>query len=869
MLGKESRNVRRTRFGVIFALVACMAFGLLESLGAQQESSSSSLELAIIVTPTVEQTEKVIKQFNAGTDFGVLAKEYSIDPTADDGGYLGRMNPVQLLPELRNAVTLIHAGQITDVIRMSNGYAVLTILRKAPHTQHVTSREELAALASAGIIRPGTDVSGFGETDNAFTAFQKPEGWDRDLHQICEIRKQSHAAAVLQMQQVIANAEAAHIEQSMPDKMIAMYITLSQLYAFVGEMEKEIQQQKLALDIAQKYLPEGVPRIELVIGIAYLHYSEMENGIYHSNGNQGIWPPPISSEHYVKQEESKLAIQYLSKYLETLPDDYQTRWLLNVAYSTLGEYPGKVPPAQLIPSSVFQSAQNVGRFKDIASSAGTNPFLEAGGIVMDDFDNDGLLDIVASSMDVCEALHFYHNNGDGTFTDRTAQAGLTDQLGGLNLVQVDYNNDGCMDLLVLRGGWEFPMRKSLLRNNCNGTFTDVTDQSGLGATVTETNSAVWADIDNDGFLDLFIANEKSPSQLFRNRGDGTFEDISHLAGIDNTAYSKGVTAADYDNDGYVDFYVSNLDGPNYLYHNNHDGTFTDIAKQAGVQAPGTGFATWFFDYDNDGWPDLFVTSYPVAAPGEVFRSYMHLPIHVDTLKLYRNRHNGTFEDVTTQVGLDRVFMPMGSNFGDVDNDGFLDIYLGVGQPSFGSIQPHVLLRNDGAKKFVDITASSGTGDVHKGHGIGFADLFHTGHEDIVANFGGALASDKHTLRLFENPGNDNDWINVRLVGVKSNRAAVGARIKVTVENDGKVTRSIYRTVGYGSSFGGNPMEQHIGLGHGARVTELEIWWPATNTRQHFSNLAKNQFIQIKEFGTDYEKLDRQPVHIGSSSVAAR
>jgi hypothetical protein len=105
--------------------------------------------------------------------------------------------------------------------------------------------------------------------------------------------------------------------------------------------------------------------------------------------------------------------------------------------------------------------------------------------------------------------------------------------------------------------------------------------------------------------------------------------------------------------------------------------------------------------------------------------------------------------------------------------------------------------------------------------------------------------------------------------VKSNRAAVGARIKVTVENDGKVTRSIYRTVGYGSSFGGNPMEQHIGLGHGARVTELEIWWPATNTRQHFSNLAKNQFIQIKEFGTDYEKLDRQPVHIGSSSVAAR
>jgi hypothetical protein len=487
---------------------------------------------------------------------------------------------------------------------------------------------------------------------------------------------------------------------------------------------------------------------------------------------------------------------------------------------------------------------------------------------VDDFDNDVLLDIVASSMDACDPLHFYHNNGDGTFTDRTAQAGLADQLGGLNLVQVDYNNDGCMEILVLRGGWEFPMRKSLLRNNCDGTFTEVTDQSGLGAAVSATNSAVWADIDNDGYLDLFIANENSPSQLFRNRGDGTSEDISHAAGVDRTAFSKGVTAADYDNDGYVDFYVSNLSGANFLYHNNHNGTFTEIAKHAGVQAPGTGFATWFFDYDNDGWPDLFVTSYPSFSPDEVVRSYMHLPYHADTMKLYRNLHNGTFQDVTAQVGLDKVFIPMGANFGDVDNDGFLDIYLGVGQPSFGAVLPHMLLRNDGGKSFTDITASSGTGELHKGHGIGFADLFRRGHEDIVANAGGAVPADRHSLRLFESPGNDNDWINVRLAGVKSNRAAVGARIKVSVENDGHVTRSIYRTVGYGSSFGGNPMEQYIGLGHGARITGLDIWWPATETRQHFSNVAKNQFILIKEFANEYTRLDRQPVHMGGSNEAA-
>jgi hypothetical protein len=284
-----------------------------------------------------------------------------------------------------------------------------------------------------------------------------------------------------------------------------------------------------------------------------------------------------------------------------------------------------------------------------------------------------------------------------------------------------------------------------------------------------------------------------------------------------------------------------------------------------VQAPGTGFATWFFDYDNDGWPDIFATSFPSYSPDEVVRSYMHLPFHADTMKLYRNRHNGTFEDVTAKVGLDRVFIPMGSNFGDVDNDGFLDIYLGMGQPSFSAIFPHELLRNDGGKTFVDITASSGTGELHKGHGVSFADLFRLGHEDIVASAGGALPSDRHSLRLFKNPGNDNDWINVRLAGVKTNRAAVGARIKVTVENDGHSVRSIYRTVGYGSSFGGNPMEQHIGLGHGARITDVDIWWPTTDTRQHFSDVAKNQYILIKEFDKEYTKLDRPPVKMVESN----
>jgi hypothetical protein len=274
-------------------------------------------------------------------------------------------------------------------------------------------------------------------------------------------------------------------------------------------------------------------------------------------------------------------------------------------------------------------------------------------------------------------MQLFRRGADGRFHDQAAAAGLSGELGGLNLVQADYDNDGCKDVLVLRGGWEQPQRKSLLRNNCNGTFTDVTVASGLASPATSTQTAVWADIDNDGFVDLFVGNENRPSQLFRNNGDGTFEDIGRAAGIARTAFTKAVAAADFDRDGDVDFYLTNLGGGNFLYRNNGNRTFTDISDQAGVPGPERGFPTWFFDYDNDGWDDLFVSSYFLSVD-ETARRYLHRPANAATMKLYRNLGNGTFADVTAQVGLDRVYMPMGSNFGDLDNDGYLDFYLGTG-----------------------------------------------------------------------------------------------------------------------------------------------------------------------------------------------
>ncbi len=225
---------------------------------------------------------------------------------------------------------------------------------------------------------------------------------------------------------------------------------------------------------------------------------------------------------------------------------------------------------------------------------------------MEDFDNDGLLDVVTSSMDMCEPMHFFHNNGDGTFTDRAAQAGLADQLGGLNVVAADYNNDGCMDILVLRGGWEFPVRRSLLRNNCDGTFTDVTQarragrdgdsdaDSGLRRISTMMGTSTCSSVTRMLPASCFATRAMGPSKIFRMR-----------RALTARRTPKGVAATDYDNDGYVDFYVSNVNGANFLYHNNHDRTFTEVGMQAGVQAPWFSFATWFFDYDNDGWPDLF------------------------------------------------------------------------------------------------------------------------------------------------------------------------------------------------------------------------------------------------------------------------
>jgi len=843
----------------VFRAVAAALFLFSLTLIAAQGPPSDLVSLQIIVAPTQADAEVLRDQIVRGSTFAAVARDKSIDPTGRDGGSLGKMSIASLRPELREALAGVKPGEMTQVVRIPTGFAIVRIVPDSESVPDASSDPSRTLAASAsGATRDAVSVGGLVEADTVFLNADKPGNWAEDLAQMCRVRGETLASTEQRLETILGpTGSGATSAGSSPGELYQARYALAQFYAYEGRMDQAVQWWRRARQTADAEFHDGHAQIVETMGIALLHKSEMDNGVYRTPGDMCLFPPRAATA-YADRTLADEAYNTFASYLAEMPDDLEVKWLLNLAGVATGRYPAGVPAAHLIPPAAFASPIEFPRFHDVAAAAGIRTFSMAGGAAVDDFSNNGRLDVITSSMDLCEPLHVFRNNGDGTFAEKSTAAGVGGQLGGLNILQADYNNDGCMDLLVLRGGWEFPMRLSLLKNNCDGTFTDVTRQSGLGLTPISTQTAAWADIDNDGFLDLFVGNEEGPNKLYRNRGDGTFEDISAKAGVDFTVFTKAVVAADYDNDGYVDFYLSNFQGNNLLFHNNGNGTFSEVGKKAGVQAPWRSFAAWFFDYDNDGWPDIFVNSYYFSLE-ETMRSYLGQPHAGETSKLYRNQHDGTFKDVTADAGLDKVWMPMAANFGDADGDGALDMYVGMGNPSFATLLPHELLVNRGGR-FVSVTAASGTGELHKGHGIAFADLDRDGDEDIVAEVGGAVPADRHALRLFENPGNGNDWINVKLVGVKSNRAAIGARLTVTVDG-----RALHRTIGSGGSFGANPMEQHVGLGPAARTVNVDVWWPATNTRQHFTGVAKNEFIEITEFARDYKRLERTAVRLGGGT----
>jgi hypothetical protein len=593
-------------------------------------------------------------------------------------------------------------------------------------------------------------------------------------------------------------------------------------------------------------------------GMSALRRGETDNCV-HCLGESACILPISPAAVHTNREGSSLAVKHFLEYLHQFPDDLEVRWLLNVAHMTLGDYPQGVDQRFLVPLDHYVHSEfDIGKFRDISHQVGLgNRLNQAGGAIMEDFDNDGLLDLVVSTKDSTQALAYYRNKGDGTFEERTAAAGLSKQFGGHNCVQTDYNNDGFMDIWVCHGAWlPFPERPSLLRNNGDGTFTDVTREAGLLDPVNSI-SASWADYDNDGFLDLFICCENQLNRLYHNKGDGTFEEVAARAGVQGKKInSKGAAWIDYDNDGFPDLFVNNLDGAAQLFHNNRDGTFTDVTAAMNITGPIKGFSCWAWDYDNDGWLDIFATSYDHSLE-DVVKGLVDQPHRRHTCKLFRNLQGKGFQDVTKEVGLDKVYATMGSNFGDFDNDGFLDIYLGTGDPQLSMLIPNRMFKNVAGKRFAEISASSGTGHLQKGHGVACGDWDRDGNVDLFMEMGGATNGDRYHNVLFQNPGHSNHWLTVKLVGQKTNRAAIGARIKVVTAGQQPLT--VHRHVSSGSSFGANPLQQTIGLGQAERVASLEIYWPTSGTTQVFHDVAVDQAIEATELSTEYRPLNWKPI----------
>ncbi len=610
-------------------------------------------------------------------------------------------------------------------------------------------------------------------------------------------------------------------------------------------------------------------QIRMRRAVAFLRMGEQENCIAR-HGPESCLFPLSSAAYHLLPRGSLGAIDVLTQHLQSTTNDLSARWLLNIAYMTVGQYPDKVPPQWLVPPDVFRSDHPMPRFPDVAGQLGLDINDLGGGTIVDDFDNDGLLDVFASSWGLDGQIRFFRNRGGGRFTDRTSEAGLVGITSGLNILQTDFNNDGWLDVWITRGAWfgrHGRIPSSLLRNNGDGTFTDVTEAAGL-LTQHPSQTSRWFDFDGDGWLDLFKGNETmnpsepDPCELFRNNHDGTFTECAAAVGLQVVQFVKGVACGDFDNDGRPDLYLSCRNAPNLLFHNDgpagpgpstNQWRFSNVTERARVSDPVFSFPTWFFDYDNDGWEDLFVSGYGINNVGDIAADYLGLPTPAALPRLYRNNHDGSLSNVTAAVRLNRVCHTMGCNFGDLDNDGWLDFYLATGDPDLATLVPNRMFRNHLGTHFQDVSTATGTGHLQKGHGVAFADIDNDGDQDVYVVMGGAFPGDRAHNCLFQNPGSSNRWVHLTLVGTRANRPAIGARIHVNLQTP-EGPRTLHRTVGSGGSFGANPLRQEIGLGNATVITSVQVEWPGSGTRQTFTGLQPGKRYRITEDQPEAEVL---------------
>lgn len=637
-------------------------------------------------------------------------------------------------------------------------------------------------------------------------------------------------------------------------------------------------QKMIQLDLSD----EKVDVVKAKLALAYLRKGEIDNCLHNHSAASCILPLKPAGFHVVTYGSANASSIY-HELLNKWPANLEYRWLYNIAQFTLGTDPDAIKSEWRIDISPRDSEYaSIRSFKDVAARVGASINGLSGGCVLDDFNNDGILDIFASSWGLGDQLHYLEASVKGkhlTYVDKTIEAGLEGITGGLNIIQADYDNDGWQDLLVLRGAWLKENGKhpnSLIKNLGSGKFTDVTESAQL-LTYHPTQTAVWRDFNNDGWLDLFIGNEAISStegngcELFINQQDGTFKNLAYKAGVTVNRYVKGVAAADYDRDGSQDIYVSTLYGKNYLFKNlssTEEVVFEEVSEAAGLDQVLESFPCWFWDYDNDGWQDIFVNEFIFEVDQEsgliqqVAAEYSGLPHQGGTGHIFRNKGDGTFEEVTAQVGMHKVAYTMGSNYGDLNNDGWLDIYLGTGEPALTGVMPNRAFINQEGHGFQEVTAATGLGHIQKGHAVAFGDLDNDGDQDIYTVLGGAFSGDTYFNALFENPLNQEEntalngnWITLELEGTKSNRNAIGAMVSITFEEEGK-GRIINRMLSSGGSFGSGPLRIEAGLGKAKKIEQVTVVWPGQPEPQYFSGLKINQSYLLKENRPKPEALNR-------------
>jgi hypothetical protein len=628
----------------------------------------------------------------------------------------------------------------------------------------------------------------------------------------------------------------------------------------LGEPLEAIRVFEGTLQQAASLEPWEVAWLFRNLGLAHLQVSEDIHCLEGHNAESCILPIRGSGVHS-RPEHARVAIRVFQQLLKGDPNDSEVAWLLNLAAMVSGDHPQAVPERYRADPARLGSPEGERAWRDRAPELGVDATDLAGGAVMDDFDGDGLLDLISTTSDPCGGMKAFRNDGQGGFEDVAEAWGLDEQLGGLNLVHADYDGDGRLDLLVLRGAWlgeHGKIRNSLLRNQLGetrGRFVDTTRRAGIAEPAAPTQTAAWADFDLDGDLDLYVGNETSDeapagSQLFRNNGDGTFSDIAPSAGVTNDRYAKGVVWGDYDDDGDPDLFVSNI-GPNRLYRNRGDGTFVDVAAQLGVTEPeGRSFTSWFFDYDNDGDLDLFVSDYSIPTKAVAGYYLGGGPVGGQP-RVYRNE-GGSFVESSRELGLEMPVLVMGANHGDLDNDGFEDIYLGTGDPEFETLFPNLVLGNVAGRGYQEQTDAFRMGHLQKGHGVAFGDLDNDGDQDLFHQLGGFYPGDDYGNALFENPGSGNQWITLRLEGAGANHFALGARVTLRVRR-GDETWNIHRLVGSGGSFGGSSLQQEIGLGEAEEILELIVSWPGTGLEQRWTEIERRAIYRVVEGSETLER----------------